>query len=290
MDKSFGVYRTHQLRELGLGRYEIQRLHAVGDLVRLRRGWWATRQADQRVVRAVRAKAALTCASALHVHGVWVLDLSRLHVRHSKHFQQRGAAPNPAPGEVKLCHVPGRPHASEDGIDDLAVALSAAAQCLAAAELVIVLDSIMNLRLLTRTEMAGALAEAPARTRALIDRCDRAESGTETLVRLRLRASGVRVRTQVPVDGIGRVDLLVGDRLIIEVDSREHHTSSEAYESDRTRDRRLTARGYLVIRLSYRQVLREWDEVEPDLLALIRRDAHARIPATARYKVAARPI
>lgn len=85
-----------------------------------------------------------------------------------------------------------------------------------------------------------------SRARALLDRCDRAESGTGPLVRLRLRARGVRVRPQVPIESIARVDRLIGDRLII--------------------------------------------EAEPDLVALIRRDAHVKAPTKARYKVAARPI
>lgn len=118
---------------------------------------------------------------------------------------------------------------------------------------------------------------------ALLTKCDFAESGTETLVRLKLRAGGIRVRPQMVIGGVGRVDLLIGARLVIEVDSREHHTSADAYESDRARDRKLTAMGYLVVRLSYRQVLHEWAEIEPDLLALIRRDAHVRgLPRVAR--------
>jgi very-short-patch-repair endonuclease len=100
------------------------------------------------------------------------------------------------------------------------------------------------------------------------------QSGIETLVRARLRARGVRCRTQVRIVGVGRVDIVVGDRLIIETDGREHHDSAEAFSADRRRDLRAQARGYLVVRLSYRQVMFEWAETESLLLALIRRDEH----------------
>lgn len=82
------------------------------------------------------------------------------------------------------------------------------------------------------------------------------------------------VRAQVEIPGVGRVDLLIGRRLVIECDSRAHHTGEAAYESDRTRDRKLVRMGYLVIRLTYQQKLNDWPNVEADILALIRRDEH----------------
>lgn len=236
----------------------------------------ATPQADPLVLRAVGAKGVLTCASALRLHGVWVLDHSKLHLRHSKHFQRMSVPSGLASKEIKLCVVSGPRSGPQRGIDDVAVALSAAARCLPAVELVVIMDSLLNLEMLTCAELEESLAQAPTKVRALTTKCDRAESGTETLVRLRLRARGIGLRPQVVIAGVGRVDLLIGERLVIEVDSRSHHTSSEAYESDRARDRKLAALGYLVIRLSYHQVLHEWAEIEPDLLALIRRDAHVR--------------
>jgi very-short-patch-repair endonuclease len=89
---------------------------------------------------------------------------------------------------------------------------------------------------------------------------------------LRLRAAGIRLRTQVVIPGVGRVDFLVGDRLIIEADSREHHLS--AYQADRTRDRVAIGLGYLVIRLTYEDVVYRWDTVYRDIQSVIQRRAH----------------
>jgi very-short-patch-repair endonuclease len=150
------------------------------------------------------------------------------------------------------------------------LALRNSTRCLTAEGFVVVLDSILNLRLMTRAGLMEAMAPLPGWQRKLLERCDRSEAGTESMVRLRLRALGVKVRSQVSIPEVGRVDLLVGDCLVIEVDSREHHTKSSAYEADRERDRRLTARGYRVVRLSYHQIVHDWARVELDLLGMVR--------------------
>ncbi|WP_299573327.1 DUF559 domain-containing protein [uncultured Williamsia sp.] len=87
--------------------------------------------------------------------------------------------------------------------------------------------------------------------------------------------------TQHRVPGVGRVDLLVGERLVIEVDSHAHHTGVERYEADRARDRRLVQLGYVVLRLSYHQVVHDWPETEKVVLDLIRRREHRGRPAGA---------
>lgn len=86
------------------------------------------------------------------------------------------------------------------------------------------------------------------------------------LVRLRLR-----FQQQVHVVGVGRVDFLIGDCLVIEVDSKEHH--SDAYR-DRRRDAELSARGFRVLRFMYSQILFEWPSVESAILAAVGRGDH----------------
>jgi very-short-patch-repair endonuclease len=85
----------------------------------------------------------------------------------------------------------------------------------------------------------------------------------------------------VVIAGVGRVDLLIGERLVLELDGAEWHTGIDAIERDRRRDRELVARGYLVMRVTYRQLLERWDEVEAQILRLVRRDEHRRRPAEA---------
>jgi very-short-patch-repair endonuclease len=78
------------------------------------------------------------------------------------------------------------------------------------------------------------------------------------------------------IEGVGRVDVLVGDRLVLELDGYGFHATGESFETDRRRDLALAARGYRVIRLSYRQVMFEWNEAERVILSMVRRGEHVR--------------
>ncbi len=61
------------------------------------------------------------------------------------------------------------------------------------------------------------------------------ESGTESKVRLLLRTRRIGHRPQVYIARVGYVDLLVGDRLVVEIDGAAYHTGPE-FEEDRRRD------------------------------------------------------
>lgn len=160
-------------------------------------------------------------------------------------------------------------------VDNARLALECAACCLAPDDLTVVIDSLLNMRLATRADVEDWLRDYPRAVARALARTDaRSESGTESYVRLRLRRKRLKVRVQVQIGEVGRVDLLVGDRLVIECDSLAHHTSPASYENDRRRDRQLRALGFHVIRLTYDQVTHRWEEVEADLLAIIRRHDH----------------
>jgi hypothetical protein len=60
-------------------------------------------------------------------------------------------------------------------------------------------------------------------------------------------------------DGVAyQVDFLWRDeRLIVETDSRRFHSHRAAFENDRLRDQRLTVAGFIVLRFTWRQIIRE---------------------------------
>ena len=177
----------------------------------------------------------------------------------------------------RTCRAFGDVHRATSAVDDVVTALRHAARCLDHEGFVVVCDSALNRRLVAIEELRAACGAAPGHIRELIDRCDRdAQSGTETMVRLRLRSKNITVTTQHPVPGVGFVDLLVGNRLVIEVDSKAHHTGVERYESDRTRDRELIRLGYLPLRFTYRQVVHDWASCEATVIDLVRRRRHLR--------------
>ncbi|WP_185201318.1 endonuclease domain-containing protein [Glaciihabitans sp. INWT7] len=85
---------------------------------------------------------------------------------------------------------------------------------------------------------------------------------------------GLVVRIQVALAPGIRVDMLIGDRLVVEVDGREYHSDPSAFERDRVRDARLTALGYRVLHFSYSQVMYDWPAVEAAILTAMGRREH----------------
>lgn len=256
-----GVVSTAQLRAAGLSRLRFK----AHDWLTVRRGWYACRSADPQVVRAVSAGGVLGCASVLRRCRVWVPD-SALHIRYSSRARRSRAG-------VRSCQPYRLDPPIVGAVDPLDIAVASAANCLDAEGIVVVLDSMLNKGMIEFADARSIVAASRFAHLDLAGRCDAgSESGTETIIRLRLRARGIHIRTQVHIPGVGRVDFLIGDRLIVEADSREHHLPR--YQADRTRDRVAISLGFLVIRLTYEDVVYRWDIVVADILAVIRRRAH----------------
>jgi len=261
------VYATRTLRGRGVTRAQLDRAVRRGDLARVRRGWYAAPGADPALVTAVRAGGRLSCVTLLRRHGAWTLDDGMVHVRVPRGREVR-------PGPTVRLHWTQEALELQRASDDPSDALACAVGCLDLRHAIAVTDSTLNLGLLSLDEATARLSST-ARGRAVLDRCDpRAESGLETFVRLALVSARIRVLSQVVIRGIGRVDLLVGDRLVIELDGAAWHGGIANFERDRLRDRALLARGYLVMRASYRQVLFELPTLVGQVRELVRRREH----------------
>lgn len=253
------MYSTAALRA-HLSEKSLRRLVRTGDLVRIRRGWYATPESTPESRRAAIAGGVLTCVSALAQLGVWTMPHQELHVRVASGTSVRRAG-------VRLHWTHERVDLSI--MDGAQASLVVAVECLDLRAAVVVVDSALNRGLVTRAALEHLLTSPRGRrVMALADA--KAESGIETISRLALRRLRLRVRSQVTIAGM-RVDFLIGDRLVLEVDGRRWHGD---FEADRARDRRLIALGYLVIRASYRQVMDEWPEIETQILTLVRRNEH----------------
>ena len=101
------------------------------------------------------------------------------------------------------------------------------------------------------------------------------ESGIGGLFWFRMRDQPISLRRQVAIPTVGRIDFLVGTKLVVEVDGAEYHTGPERFEADRRRDAKLSSSGYRVLRFSYAQVMFRWPEVELAVLAAVARgDQH----------------
>jgi very-short-patch-repair endonuclease len=84
----------------------------------------------------------------------------------------------------------------------------------------------------------------------------RTRSEMEELFLQLLDAHGLpRPAVNAYVEGIGEVDCLwVRQRVALELDGRRAHDTAAAFERDRERDRRLQARGWRVVRVTWRQM------------------------------------
>lgn len=266
-----GVSSTAELRVLGYTAREIAHAAEGGDLLRVTRGVFALPQLDPLELAALRAGGRLTGAAGARRHGIWaphhqVIDVavepharsprpqSGVHLRidwSARREPGTRSLVGPAGCLIRLCHV-----------EDTRSAFAA-------------LESALHAGCLTLQERERVVASAPRRLRRFLARAVAAsESGGESLLTIGLIRAGIPFTQQVDVPGVGRVDVIIGRRLVVEIDGAQFHTGREAFERDRRRDALLVARGYRVLRFSYRQVLHRWLEVERAIHAAVGRGDH----------------
>jgi hypothetical protein len=114
-------------------------------------------------------------------------------------------------------------------------------------------------------------AAVPPALRPVVDAATPlADSGLEPLTRWRLLRLGIVAVPAHEIPGVGPVDLLVGDRLVIELDGGTHDTA-EQRRRDARREAAAVALGYLVLRFDHAQVVHRWPEVEAAVLAVVDR-------------------
>lgn len=155
-------------------------------------------------------------------------------------------------------------------------AIAQVADCVGDEAFFVALESAMRLRKLRRADLDRLRGRLSAARSRLVDlaRWD-ADSGLESLLRFRLRSRGLEIRSQVEVPGVGRVDVVIGDRLIVEVDGVVGHTGS-ARHKDLLRDAVAAAHGFLTLRFDYALVVHDWPLVEAAILRIVEAGAHLR--------------
>ncbi|GAB3601142.1 endonuclease domain-containing protein [Microbacterium tumbae] len=266
-----GLAHGTALQRYGLSRAELAKAVGRRELERLRPGLFATSTLDPNVRVAALHGGALTCASALRVHGIWVLDDdTRPHVwvgRRGRVHEHGGCrcTSHFFRGVVPL------------GIVDVETALIQLFHCEGDESFFASLESALHLRRLSRAAKLRVRAALPASARWLVDLAGaEAESGLESLLRLRLHVLGLILAAQVVIHGVGRVDFVVGGRLIIEVDGKENHTGAAKRHRDLMRDAAASALGYETLRFSYGQIVHDWPTVQAAILgAMARLQDHA---------------
>lgn len=253
----------------GLTPRACARLVRAGRLVRVRRGRLLPPDTHPELLRAGRLGGRLDCVSLLAAVGVFVRERGTLHVQFDK-----GASRLPARDRAVIAHWRRSDAPQSSPAAHVIEALAQACRCQAPRDAIATLDSAWHHGIVDEAGVGAVftlLPRAYRRLRGLLDR--RAESGTESLVRLALRGWGCQVDVQVEIAGVGRVDLVVDGWLIIECDSRAHHDGWNAARRDRRRDLAAAALGFTTVRPIAEDILGDPERVFALLKATI---AHGR--------------
>lgn len=274
-----GAAKAIELLAAGATRGTIRRALRAGLTVRPRKGWYVLPATPPAVRAATRVGGRATCVTALRELGVWVTDRHQLiHVAvHRSTSQLRSVAH----AGVRQTHLPDavvhwrdtakpRDAVGSRLVEPPITALVDARDCLSSEDLFASAESARRLRLVSPEQWAALMKRMPRAVRRILATAgDKSESGLESLAVFRLRRRRLRVRQQVQI-GMDRVDLLIGTRLVVELDGAGFHDRYADYR----RDARLTAAGYIVLRFDYDQVLYEWESVMRAIGAVVARGAH----------------
>lgn len=263
-----GVARGTFLHRFGCDRRELEKAVRDGDIVRVRRGVFASRAAAPDVVGAAEHGGALTCSRALRLHGIWSLEEDRHphvwlgahgRVHHDgcdcvSHFSEGRTALGLAPLEEVLVHLQ---------------------RCRGDEAFFAALESAIRRRKIGAAARARIRRRLPMYVRWLVDvaRHD-ADSGLESLLRLRLHRLGIRVECQRRIRSVGRVDFVIDGRLIVEVDGVENHDGPTHRHRDLRRDASSSVLGYETLRFDYALVIHDWDAVEAAIVSALSRLRH----------------
>lgn len=223
--------------------------------------------------RAVRAGGRLTCDSAARHYGFWTFDDARLHVSVPRH------AGRTDPNVIRHWGVgPVAPHPLEL-VEPVENVLFHAARCLPHERALVIWESALR-KGATSLDILHRLPLRSRRAQDLLAACSLlSDSGIETIPVSRLARIGITVRQQVELLG-HRVDGLIGERLVYQIDGYDFHRDAVQRRRDIAHDRRLALAGYTVLRFDYVQVLFEWESVEQQIRLAIAARAHLAAPPT----------
>jgi len=275
-----GLASAAKLRERGFSPGAIAWAVRSQVLVRPRKGWYVCAGTPRDHVIACRVGGRLTDLTAAEDAGVWTPPHAGFHVAlahqscrpRARRSARLRIADGADPGVVLHWNDAGQ--GSSPFVLPVDEWMREVIRTRALTDIAAVADSALKLGRLSLADWRQILAGCPRRVRralAIVDGVP--ESGTESIVRMALWLAGVPSQAQVAI-GAFRVDLLVGERLIIELDSEGHHGGRAARLRDIHRDAALVELGFVVMHFDYTDVIDDLSAVIMQILAVIARGAH----------------
>ncbi|MGW6173321.1 hypothetical protein ACWF5H_07530 [Arthrobacter sp. NPDC055138] len=240
-----GIARWKALHDVGVRAGELARAVAAGSVFRPGHGIYALQGIALEVTAAVRAGASLGCVSAAQSHGLWV------HRQHGLHLSAPRSVLDVRYGRVHRLRQAYGP------VVPLEVCLRQVMACLPLSEALVIAESAVVKSLVTVEDLHRLSAGRGSRRAGLVIEAINpgSESAPETLARHALQEAGYTVVSQRRIDGVGRVDLEVEGRLLLEIDGRAHHSDEQSFTEDRRRWNELTIKGLDLLVVPAKQVL-----------------------------------
>lgn len=277
-DNDLQIAQTGALNAAGANWRVLRGAVETGCLVRARRGHYALPGTDAHILEAVRLGGRLACVSAAAHAGIFALDSTFAHIHvdatasrlRSPHDRLQLLTEDNRDGVV--LHWGGLldQSAGTEFRVGLADSLVQIFRCQQPPCAIASLDNALHLGQATPETVTAIFAALPGDLqylRPLIDA--RSESGQETLLRFVVREAGFDFDIQVEISGVGRVDMVVEGRVVVEADSRQYHDGWEAHVRDRSRDRVLAARGYVSLRVLYRDIVHHPERIVAAITGLL---------------------
>lgn len=264
LDRATPVIATAQFLRDGVPRGQLARACESGGLVRVRPGYFVLPDTDSRVVESIRVGGRLACTSAAANYGIFSFEQGPLHI-HFKASDSRltssrqGKRLVPAMHEEKTKIHWGALMEPSEGNEyrvGLVDAIRQTFMCQDHRVAMATLENALHVNRLPEGAVSVIFSRLPGRLqwlRPLVD--GRSESGQETVLRLILIEAGFHVDIQVPIERVGRVDMVVEGLVVVEADSRQFHDGWEAHARDRARDVDLASLGYMSLRVLYRDIM-----------------------------------
>lgn len=257
-----GAARTAHLRRAGISRTQVDKALAAGRIIRVRRGVYSLPDTAGGLGLALRHNALLTCLSAAPTYGLWTLHKPA--VIHLSPGHKRSV-----PGTVthgRLLH----PVHSWLPVAGLADVLIHALHCLPALESLAMVQPAAQRGDVTveflRRKLPG---NRNARARSVLDHViPRADSILEVLANYHFRKAGLRVRRHVELPGVGEVDFLIEETLVVETDGVTHLEPLQV-KKDRSRNNATVVGGKLCLRFGYAEVVHQPAQMVAQVLAVL---------------------
>jgi very-short-patch-repair endonuclease len=262
-----GTARYGDLMRAGHSRSRIQAAVRAGAVQLVRRGLAGVPDGEPEIRTALKVNGLITCISAAKELRLWTIkDPECLHL-----WSDHGGLPKSVATHRSALVGDRLPGAYVPVIDAVLHTL----RCRPPLEALVLAESAVRRGAVGQAELVRHLpGPRNGARRAVMQRIGKdADSPLEVIARELFRAAGLRVETQVEIRGLGRVDLLIEGRLIVELDGMDFHWTRDAFRKDRRRNNEGVLSGLPTLRYVYEDVVFRPQAVLAQVMSVLRRGA-----------------